>query len=65
MKTKNSKSITPQVRFTLALNATWSVPTTQFSPKCTPATGSVMSRSVAKYLLQARNSYRSTDTCGM
>ena len=25
MKTKNSKSITPQVRFTLALNATWSV----------------------------------------
>ena len=25
MKTKNSKSITPQVRFTLALNATWSI----------------------------------------
>ena len=25
MKTKNSKTITPQVRFTLALNATWSV----------------------------------------
>ena len=25
MKTKNSKSMTPQVRFTLALNATWSV----------------------------------------
>ena len=25
MKPKNQKSITPQVRFTLALNATWSV----------------------------------------
>ena len=25
MKTKNSKTITPQVRFTLALNATWSI----------------------------------------
>ena len=25
MKTKNSKSMTPQVRFTLALNATWSI----------------------------------------
>ena len=25
MKTKNSKTMTPQVRFTLALNATWSV----------------------------------------
>ena len=25
MKTKNQKSMTPQVRFTLALNATWSV----------------------------------------
>ena len=25
MKTKNAKTITPQVRFTLALNATWSV----------------------------------------
>ena len=25
MKTKNFKTITPQVRFTLALNATWSV----------------------------------------
>ena len=25
MKTKNQKTMTPQVRFTLALNATWSV----------------------------------------
>ena len=25
MKPKNQKSMTPQVRFTLALNATWSV----------------------------------------
>ena len=25
MKTKNSKTMTPQVRFTLALNATWSI----------------------------------------
>ena len=25
MKTKNKKTITPQVRFTLALNATWSI----------------------------------------
>ena len=25
MKTKNNKTITPQVRFTLALNATWSI----------------------------------------
>ena len=25
MKPKNQKSITPQVRFTLALNATWSI----------------------------------------
>ena len=25
MKTKNPKTMTPQVRFTLALNATWSV----------------------------------------
>ena len=38
--------------------------TTQFSPKCTLATGSAMSRSVAKYLLQARNSYRSMDMSG-
>ena len=25
MKTKNQKTMTPQVRFTLALNATWSI----------------------------------------
>ena len=37
----------------------------QFSPRCTLAIGNAMLPSVAKYLRQARNSYRSTDTCGM
>ena len=54
MKTKNSKTITPQVRFTLALNATWSI-------LCDPVLTKMYARHWKRYITRATKEIAPTE----